>query len=61
MTPVQVRRTTYRREQGWLICGGASSKGHWGVRIFTLTRTSADRIAAKVRRGEQTTLADFAP
>lgn len=56
--PLQIRRAIYRGQPGFLIIGGP---GLYGVRIFTLTRSSAERIRDKVRRGEQTTLDDFRP
>jgi len=54
---IQVRETNYRGEDGYLICG-KSPRGH-RVSIFTATEGSAQRIAAKVKAGEDITSADF--
>ena len=54
---LQIRRKTYRGDDGFLICG-RDGLGR-SVSVFTLTRTSAERIRDKVRAGEQIEGADF--
>lgn len=57
---IQVRQSTYRGKAGFSITGRPNGQvGGWPVKIFTLTRDSADRIAAKVRQGQDIGLADF--
>lgn len=59
---ISVRRTTYRGQAGFLVCGRRPGEtGGWPVSIFTLTESSARHIAAKVKRGEQIDGADFDP
>lgn len=55
---LSVRAGTYRDKPGFGI-HGKDTKGR-SVRIFTSTRESAERIKAKVARGEAVTSADFA-
>jgi len=54
---IQIRAHVYRDRVGFLICG-RDAIGR-SVRIFTETRVSAEHIRDKVKRGEQTELADF--
>lgn len=56
---IQVRPTTYRRQEGYLICGRDSAARK--VRIFTTTRASANHIAQKLRRNETIIPEDFHP
>jgi len=53
-----IRPTVYRNEPGFHVysIGG----GGWKTSIFTPTRRSADAIKAKLLRGEEIGLADFA-
>lgn len=56
---VRIATHTYRRVPGFLVmmCGHAWRRD----RIFTHTRTSAERIKAKMLAGEEVTLKDFEP
>lgn len=58
---IQVRRKTYRGTDGWLIVGRPDPRSHARVSIFTETETSARRIAAKVRAGQEIGLVDYEP
>lgn len=59
MSRIQVRMSAYRGKAGFTI-SGTSARGHH-VKVFTLTRTSADRIAKKLRAGEDIEIGDFEP
>lgn len=54
---IQIRKSTYRSKPGFTI-SGLSPKGHH-VKIFTETRSSAEHIRDKVKRGEEIELGDF--
>jgi hypothetical protein len=56
----QVRRSTYRHREGFLIIG--CGQGYYNTKIFTNTRASAEHIRAQLRLDERymVTLADFA-
>lgn len=55
---LRIIRHTYRGREGFLIVG-RRAPGHFLTRIFTETRTSAEHIKAKVKRGEQVETKDF--
>ena len=50
---IQVRKSTYRRVDGWLICGRpAGQTGGWGVKIFARYEDTARKIKAAVVAGD---------
>jgi hypothetical protein len=59
MKRVVVRPSTYRRKPGFTI--REYIDGRPRSVIFTETRTSAERIRAKLHADEEIALADFAP
>lgn len=54
---LQIRPATYRRWPGFVL-SGRSPDGH-NVRIFTRTRSAAERMREQLRAGEEITLGDF--
>jgi len=56
---ISIREHTYRGKDGFLICG-KNARGT-KVSIFTVTRSSAERIKEKVKRFENITVKDFEP
>jgi hypothetical protein len=53
---IQVRRTTYRGQSGFLVCGTRDGKR---TRIYVKTREAAEYIRGKVNKGESITVEDF--
>ena len=60
MTHVQICPKVYRGVEGWLITGRRAS-GWPSARVFTTTRTSAERIREAPKRDEQITMKHFQP
>ncbi len=56
---LSIRPTTWRGEDGFLICG--RDAGGRRVSIFTTTRGGAEHIRDRVKAGHDTTVADFEP
>jgi hypothetical protein len=56
---ISVRRSVYRNKNGFIVTGRDDQGRH--ISIFAETYEVAQHIADKVRRGEQTTVADFQP
>lgn len=56
---IRVAAGTYRDRSGWKITGRDSAGRQ--VNIFATTHCSAERIRARVKAGEFTTLQDFKP
>lgn len=54
---LQIRESTYRGEDGFLICG----RDAYGRRakVFTTTRASAEHIRRKLKAGEEIGVEDF--
>jgi hypothetical protein len=49
---IQVRRTTYRGEAGFLVCGN-DGRHVFPVKVFTPHEQQARRIADAIRKGEE--------
>lgn len=57
---LQIRRHVYRDREGWLICGRNQYSGIFGTQVFIIgARADAERVRAKLNRGEQLTVDDF--
>lgn len=58
---IQIRKHTYRGTDGFLVCGKPPGARIRRVRIFTETRSSAERIKRKVKAGQDIGVEDFKP
>ena len=58
---LQIRKHVYRNRQGFLICGRGRHSGIFGTQVFTEDRGCAERMRAKLNRGEHLTVQDWVP
>lgn len=56
---LQIRKTTYRNQEGYLICGRNQYSGVFGTRVFALTRGIAEHLRNKLNKNQELRVSDW--